>query len=101
MPDYLQIGGSSGLDTTNMMVTDSVCGQIRGSSKLKNNTKSVEQRMTIFLCYNFSGASEETIACGVTTVRLVSSGNRRNVVQVAIRPAEEEELFSASFMCPA
>lgn len=78
MPDYLQIGGSSGLDTANMMVTDSVCGKTRDSR-----------------------TAEETIACGITTVRLVSSGNHRNVAQVAIRPAEEEELFSASFMCPA
>lgn len=43
---------------------------------------------------------EESIACGITTVRLVSSGRHHNLAQVAIRPAEEEDLFSASLMCP-
>lgn len=32
MPDYLQIGGSSGLDTANMLVSDSVCGAAREPS---------------------------------------------------------------------
>ena len=32
MPDYLQIGGSSGLDTANMLVSDSVCGAARDPS---------------------------------------------------------------------
>ena len=32
--DYLQIGGSSGLDTANLNVADSMCGVSRESSKL-------------------------------------------------------------------
>ncbi|XP_057373870.1 corticotropin-releasing factor-binding protein-like [Daphnia carinata] len=78
MSDYLQIGGSSGLDTANMLVSDSICGAAREPK-----------------------ASEETIGCGITTVRLVSSGRHRNWVQVAIRPAEDEDLSLANFMCPA
>lgn len=78
MSDYLQIGGSSGLDTANMLVSDSICGAAREPK-----------------------ASEETIACGITTVRLVSSGRHRNWAQVSIRPAEDEDLSLANFMCPA
>lgn len=33
MSDYLQIGGSSGLDTANMLVSDSVCGTAHEPSK--------------------------------------------------------------------
>lgn len=83
-----------------MMVTDSVCGKIRGSSKRRSDVSTLSA-VKLFFNTLASGAAEETIACGITTVRLVSSGNHRNVAQVAIRPAEEEELFSASFMCPA
>ena len=32
MSDFLQIGGSSGLDTANMLVSDSVCGAAREPS---------------------------------------------------------------------
>nr|CAH0110674.1 unnamed protein product [Daphnia galeata] len=78
MSDFLQIGGSSGLDTANMLVSDSVCGAAR------------EPKTT-----------EETIACGITTVRLVSSGRHRNWAQVSIRPAEDEDLSLANVMCPA
>merc|ERR1712137_1465636 len=78
MADYLEIGGSFGLDTTNMMTADTVCGVSRDKK-----------------------SSEETIACGTTTVRLVSSGRYHNVATISIRSAGEEDLLSSSFLCPA
>lgn len=53
------------------------------------------------LYLNVAETSEETIGCGITTVRLVSSGRHHNWAQVAIRPAEDEDLATANFMCPA
>merc|ERR1712071_731627 len=47
MTDYIEIGGSFGLDTAAMMTADTVCG-----AALDNKS------------------TEETIACGITTVRL-------------------------------
>jgi len=76
--DYLQIGGSFGLDTTNMMVAGTYCGTVKNLRRLEN-----------------------TIACGTTTVRLVSSGQSANVARVAIRRAEDEDLASASLDCSA
>lgn len=55
----------------------------------------------LFFFHQLSETAEETIGCGITTVRLVSSGRHRNWVQVAIRPAEDEDLSLANFMCPA
>jgi hypothetical protein len=51
--------------------------------------------------FNQIETTEETIACGITTVRLVSSGRHRNWAQVSIRPAEDEDLSLANVMCPA
>ncbi|XP_073972433.1 corticotropin-releasing factor-binding protein isoform X2 [Rhodnius prolixus] len=42
----------------------------------------------------------ETVLCGVSTVRLVSSGEYDNMVTLAIRQAKEEELMTASVACP-
>jgi len=75
--DYLEIGGSFGLDTATMMLADSMCGVSREKS------------------------TEETIACGITTVRLVSSGRYHNTATISIRSAGEEDLLSSSFLCPS
>jgi len=76
--DYLEIGGSFGLDTATLMAADSICGVSRDSKSM-----------------------EETIACGTTTVRLVSSGRYQNVATVSIGSAVEEDLLSSSFVCPS
>lgn len=78
MTDYIEIGGSFGLDTAAMITADTVCG-----AALDNKS------------------TEETIACGITTVRLVSSGRHHNVATVSIRSAGEEDLLSSSFLCPS
>ncbi|KAG8305826.1 hypothetical protein J6590_060840 [Homalodisca vitripennis] len=41
----------------------------------------------------------ETIFCGVTTVRMVSSGEFDNAVTVQLRQAGEEDINSASLIC--
>ncbi|XP_049821054.1 corticotropin-releasing factor-binding protein isoform X2 [Aethina tumida] len=69
LEDYVQIGGSTGLDTSKMEITESVCGL---------NSKP-EHR-------------EEAIACETTTVRLVSSGAFDNSVTVNLRKLEEDHL---------
>lgn len=45
----------------------------------------------------FVGSTEETVLCGVTAVRLVSSGEFDNAVTVAVRPASEEDV--AAVVC--
>ncbi|KAJ8961920.1 hypothetical protein NQ318_021539, partial [Aromia moschata] len=56
LDDYVQIGGSPGLDNGNLQLADSVCG--------------LDSR---------AGKRLERIACEVTTVRLVSSGAFRQL----------------------
>ncbi|VVC40172.1 Hypothetical protein CINCED_3A011171 [Cinara cedri] len=63
LPDFVQVGGGDGLGQ--LSVVDSVCGT---NSEPESSTK--------------------TIICGVTTVRLVSSGQFHNAVTVAMRPAD-------------
>ncbi|XP_059478881.1 corticotropin-releasing factor-binding protein [Neocloeon triangulifer] len=74
MPDYVEVGGSEGLDTRHLALADSICGL---DSK--------------------PGSTEETVLCGVTAVRLVSSGDFDNAVTVAVRPASEDDL--AAVVC--
>ncbi|XP_008201043.1 corticotropin-releasing factor-binding protein isoform X2 [Tribolium castaneum] len=69
LDDYLQIGGSRGLDNANLLLADSVCGL---DSK--------------------PGKHVEVIACGTTTVRLVSSGAFDNSATVAIRGLTEDDI---------
>ncbi|XP_044258596.1 corticotropin-releasing factor-binding protein isoform X1 [Tribolium madens] len=69
LDDYLQIGGSRGLDNANLLIADSVCGL---DSK--------------------PGKHVEVIACGTTTVRLVSSGAFDNSATVAIRGLTEDDI---------
>ncbi|XP_049770633.1 corticotropin-releasing factor-binding protein [Schistocerca cancellata] len=76
MPDYVQLGGSEGLDTAALNVADSICGM---DSK--------------------PGSTEETIFCGVTAVRLVSSGDFDNAVTVSVRQAAEDDIPAATLVC--
>lgn len=41
----------------------------------------------------------ETILCGVTTVRLVSSGEFDNAVTVQVRQAGEDDIATATLVC--
>ncbi|XP_025418372.1 corticotropin-releasing factor-binding protein [Sipha flava] len=63
LPDFVQVGGGDGLGQ--LSVIDSICG-----------TNSEPEH------------SVETIMCGVTTVRLVSSGQFHNAVTVAVAPTD-------------
>ncbi|KAF4526472.1 hypothetical protein B566_EDAN015134 [Ephemera danica] len=74
LPDFVEVGGAEGLDTRSLTVADSICG--------------LDSR---------PGSTEETILCGVTAVRLVSSGGFDNAVTVALRPASEEDV--ANLVC--
>ncbi|CAH0387862.1 unnamed protein product [Bemisia tabaci] len=76
MPDFVQLGGGDGLDLTKLAVVDSICGMDSRPEKVV-----------------------ETIFCGVTTVRLVSSGEFDNAVTIAVRPAEENDIPTASLVC--
>ncbi|KAL1452440.1 hypothetical protein WDU94_006673 [Cyamophila willieti] len=76
MPDYVQVGGGEGFDLAQLSVVDSICGLDSSPSK-----------------------QVETILCGVTTVRLVSSGDFDNAVTVAVAPAEVDDLDAASLVC--
>ncbi|XP_023709298.1 corticotropin-releasing factor-binding protein isoform X2 [Cryptotermes secundus] len=76
LPDYVQLGGSQGLDTTHLVVADSLCGM---DSK--------------------PGSTVQTIFCGVTTVRLVSSGQCDNAVTITLQQAGEDDIMEASLIC--
>ncbi|CAG7819250.1 unnamed protein product [Allacma fusca] len=76
LEDYVQIGGSSGLDSSKMQVVDEFCGH----SPMPNL-----RRTTIF--------------CGMTTVRLVSSGKYHNKVTVEVRKADFDDIPSANYVC--
>ncbi|ODN06056.1 Corticotropin-releasing factor-binding protein [Orchesella cincta] len=76
MEDFVQIGGSSGLDTTKMETIDEVCGY---------QPHALSKSMTIF--------------CGMTTIRLVSSGKHSNKVVVEVLKATIDDLDSANYMC--
>uniref|UniRef100_A0A1B0FNZ0 Corticotropin-releasing factor-binding protein n=1 Tax=Glossina morsitans morsitans TaxID=37546 RepID=A0A1B0FNZ0_GLOMM len=70
--DYLEIGGSPGLDSTHMEKSSDICG------------------------YAETPGPEQAIFCGVTTARLVSSGRHQNQVSIVIRKADEEDLNLAT-----
>lgn len=67
--DYVQIGGSLGLDNGNMQVADSLCGL---SSK--------------------PGRHADYIGCDTTTVRLVSSGAFDNSVTISFKRLTENDI---------
>ncbi|KAL9898426.1 corticotropin-releasing factor-binding protein isoform 2-T4 [Glossina fuscipes fuscipes] len=73
--DYLEIGGSPGLDSTHMEKSSDICG------------------------YAETPGPEQAIFCGVTTARLVSSGRYQNHVSIMIRKADAEDLDLATLVC--
>jgi Corticotropin-releasing factor binding protein (CRF-BP) len=73
--DKVTIGGSNGLDSHHLTKATAVCGK----SELKG--------------------PEQAIFCGVTSVRLASSGKYNNKVVVAVRPADENDISLATAVC--
>lgn len=71
----MEIGGSAGLDTNHMELASAVCG---ASTEL---------------------GPEQAIYCGVTSVRLVSTGRYQNQAAVILRKADERDLDIATLMC--
>ncbi|KAJ8921923.1 hypothetical protein NQ315_008557 [Exocentrus adspersus] len=69
LDDYVQIGGSPGLDNVNLQLADSLCGM---DSK-------AEKRL-------------ERIACDTTTVRLVSSGAFDNSVTIYFKQLTDDDI---------
>nr|AWT97556.1 corticotropin-releasing hormone-binding protein [Eurytemora pacifica] len=67
--DYIELGGSMELDSTNLVTSETICGF---------DAKPIEKGLTVL--------------CGSSTVRLVSSGNFENSVSVYIKAAEDEDL---------
>ncbi|XP_017874113.1 PREDICTED: corticotropin-releasing factor-binding protein [Drosophila arizonae] len=73
--DRLDIGGSAGLDTSSMELASAVCG---ATTEL---------------------GPEQAIFCGVTSVRLVSTGRYQNQAAVIVRKADEHDLDIATLLC--
>ncbi|XP_035777099.1 corticotropin-releasing factor-binding protein-like [Anopheles albimanus] len=74
--DKLEVGGSTGLDPHQMTKASTICGRSGGRMDL-----------------------DQSILCGTTSVRLVSSGQYNNQAMVTIRMAEEADLRLAAVMC--
>ncbi|XP_055585578.1 corticotropin-releasing factor-binding protein [Uranotaenia lowii] len=73
--DRLDIGGSAGLDTSDMDRSSSVCG------------KSLEL------------GPEQAIFCGTTSARLISSGRFANQAMISVRVADENDIPLATVLC--
>ncbi|XP_053699318.1 corticotropin-releasing factor-binding protein [Sabethes cyaneus] len=73
--DKLDIGGSTGLDSTSMDLSSSVCGK---SGEL---------------------GPEQAIFCGTSTARLISSGRYANQAMIAVRLADESDIPLATVLC--
>jgi len=69
MEDFVQLGGSSELDSTHLSSSQSLCG--REARRMKKGL---------------------TVLCGSSTVRLVSSGEYINTITVLVKAATEEDL---------
>ncbi|XP_076252893.1 corticotropin-releasing factor-binding protein isoform X1 [Rhynchophorus ferrugineus] len=69
LDDYIQVGGSNGLNNLNMDIADTLCGL---SSKPVNHV--------------------DYIGCGTTSVRLVSSGAYDNSVTINFRKLTENDI---------
>jgi len=67
--DFLQLGGSSELESTKLATSQSLCGK---------EAARMEKGLTVL--------------CGSSTVRLVSSGNFVNTVTVLVKAATEDDL---------
>ncbi|XP_040172407.1 corticotropin-releasing factor-binding protein [Anopheles arabiensis] len=77
MDDRLEVGGSVGLDPSYQLVRAStICGRSRGRVDL-----------------------DQTILCGTTSVRLISSGRYSNQAMVTMRMADESDLQLATVIC--
>ncbi|XP_035919758.1 corticotropin-releasing factor-binding protein [Anopheles stephensi] len=75
--DKLEIGGSVGLDPSYQLTRAStICGRSRGRMDL-----------------------DQTILCGTTSVRLISSGRFTNQAMVTMRMADESDLRLATVIC--
>lgn len=73
--DRVTVGGSAGLDSHLITKATTICGK----SDLKG--------------------PEQAVFCGVTSVRLESSGKYNNKVVVSLRPADEEDISLATAVC--
>ena len=67
-PDWLELGGSSELDSSHLTTSQTLCGEQSQPGKAL------------------------TVLCGSSTVRLVSSGDYDNSVIVLVKAATEEDL---------
>lgn len=76
LDDYVQIGGSFGLDNSDLFVVESICG------------------------INSKPGPEQILFCETTTVRLVSSGAYDNSVTMSLRKAVEDDISPAATLCP-
>lgn len=73
--DRVTVGGSSGLDSHHITKATTICGKT-----------------------DLNGP-EQAVFCGVTSVRLESSGKYNNKVVVSLRPADEEDISLATAVC--
>ncbi|XP_077288585.1 corticotropin-releasing factor-binding protein [Arctopsyche grandis] len=76
LPDYVEVGGSPGLDNVNMERAISVCG-----------IDSIPAKSVL------------SLLCDVTTVRLVSGGQFDNSVTVEVKKLDLDEMMQANFSC--
>jgi len=67
-PDFVQLGGSSELDSSHLMTSQTLCGE------------------------QYRPGKGLTVLCGSSTVRLVSSGEYDNSVTVLVKAATDEDL---------
>ncbi|XP_026480457.1 corticotropin-releasing factor-binding protein-like [Ctenocephalides felis] len=70
--DFVEIGGTEGLDSVSLQSMPSICGQDSRPGR------------------------EQAIFCGVSTVRLQSSGRYNNQITLTLRPAEEQDYSAMS-----
>jgi hypothetical protein len=73
--DKAIVGGSNGLDSSQMTKSAGVCG----TSEIKG--------------------PEQAIFCGITSVRLESSGKHKNKAYVSVRQADENDMSLATAVC--
>lgn len=73
--DKVTVGGSAGLDSHHLTKATTICGK----TELKG--------------------PEQAVFCGVTSVRLESSGKFNNKVIVSLRPADENDISLATAVC--
>ena len=67
-PDFVELGGSSELDSSHLTTSQTLCGEQNKPGKAL------------------------TVLCGSSTVRLVSSGSYHNSVVVLVKAATDEDL---------